>query len=104
VFKTKQLRSYRDYIRSIRSQPAAAQEVAEESQSDIDNFEVSTLNVDEEVANYVGEELTHVAALAALPAALPDTPLDVVTIEEDADAKPEFAISCSLASKLLGAS
>lgn len=65
---------------------------------------MSTLNVNEEVANYVGEELTHVAALAALPAMLPDTPLDAMTTEGDVEAKPEFAITCSLASKLLGAS
>ncbi len=49
--------------------------------------------MDELTAQYVGEELTHIAALAELPPGLPDTPLDV---EEHADViqDPTFAISC----------
>lgn len=57
--------------------------------------------MDELTANYVGEELTHVAALAALPPHLPDTPLDI-ELPEDQPPAPLFAMSCSLASKLTG--
>lgn len=65
------------------------------SQTDLEN---SCLEVDELTAQYVGKELTHVAALAELPPGLPDTPLDA---DVDAPADPDFALSCQLASELL---
>ena len=52
-------------MRTVRSQPAIANEVdCSEGESDLSNFEVSTLQVDEDTAAYVGEELADVAALA----------------------------------------
>jgi hypothetical protein len=65
------------------------------SQTDLEN---SCLEVDELTAQYVGKELTHVAALAELPPGLPDTPLDA---DVDVPADPAFALSCQLASELL---
>ncbi len=65
-------------------------------------FEVSALQVDDEEAKYVGEELVGVAALAQLPPQLPDTPHDVIVAEEAAAAAPDFAITCQLALKLTG--
>lgn len=84
VFRTKQLKSYRDYIRSIKEKKATVNEV----ESDMDAFEVSALQVDEDTASYVGDDLAQVAALAQLPPQLPDTPLDVTNLQEDTATMP----------------
>ena len=70
----------------------------EESLSDL---EQSCLEVDELTAAYVGEELTHIAALSELPPGLPDSPLDV-QLPAEAPSTPVFALSCALASTLTG--
>ncbi len=66
IFKTKQLRSYREYVQNVRSKTANANvlDCSDEENHDLSNFEVSTLQVDDDTAAYVGEELADVAALA----------------------------------------
>lgn len=102
IFKTKQLRAYRDYLRGIRSNRPEVNDAEEELVGDIQAVEASALPVDEEDASYLGEELAHIAALGQLPPPLPDTPHDTTRAAEHEFAKPEFAITCSLASKLVG--
>ena len=83
-----------------RSRPEVNE--AEEDVSDVQALETSALPVDAEDAAYLGEELAHIAALGQLPPHLPDTPLDATGIASHEFAKPEFAISCCLATKLVG--
>ncbi len=101
VFRTKQIKDYFDYIRKGRAITKAQTNEVQEEEITLDSFDQSCLEVDEVTAQYVGEELTHVAALAALPPGLPDSPLDA---DEPADIikDPDFAISCQLATKMTG--
>ncbi len=101
VFRTKQIKDYFDYIRKGRAITKAQTNEVQEEELTMDSFDQSCLEVDEVTAQYVGEELTHVAALAALPPGLPDSPLDA---DEPADVikDPDFAISCQLATKMTG--
>ena len=65
-------------------------------------LEASALPVDSEDVAYLGDEHAHIAALGQLPPHLPDSPLDATSIASHVFAKPKFAISCSLATKLVG--
>jgi hypothetical protein len=75
---------------------------AEEEVSDVQALEASALPLDGDDVAYLGDELAHIAALGQLPPHLPDSPLDATSIASHEFAKPEFAISCSLATKLVG--
>ena len=66
---------------------AQANDVEEEET--LTDLDISCLEVDNVTASYIGEELTHVAALVELPPGLPDTPLDVAPPM----AYPPFAIT-----------
>ena len=54
------------------------------------------------MAQYVGTELTTIAALAELPFHMDDTPFDATPKEDAQSNKPSFAITCKLASILTG--
>lgn len=96
IWKSKQLKEYFDYVRKGRQIVKEANEVEEEDEEHVQDH--SCFEIDELTAQYVGEELTHIAALAELPPGLPDTPLD----HDPPAAAPSFAVTCQLAEALVG--
>lgn len=65
-------------------------------------LDISCLQVEEATAQYVGPELTTIAALAELPPLPQDSPLDVTLKPEEEEVRPSFALTCQLASTLTG--
>ncbi len=101
VFKTKQIKDYFDYVRKGKAIVKAQTNEVQEEELTLESFDQSRLDIDEVTAQYVGKELTYVAALAELPPGLPDSPL-YVDSPADVIENPDFAISCQLASKMTG--
>ena len=86
IFKSKQLRAYREYLAGIRrSCPEVA--AADEDVSDVQALEASALPLDADDVSYLGKELAHLSALSQLPPQLPDTPHDATRILDKEFAK-----------------
>ena len=101
IYKSKQAQDFYTYLRNGKAIIKADNNEVAIEDSTLNDLDVSCLEIDEVTAEYVGPELHHIAALAALPPSLPDTPLDV-EFTSDATKDLSFAMTCELAHQLTG--
>ena len=94
IFKSKQIKEFWEYTRKGRTFTKANKTTNNALEEDEEGLpDMSCLDIDELSASYVGDELAHVAALSQLPPALNDTPLDLLSPQEEQQS-PSFALSC----------